>query len=165
MPPILSIVGRAKSGKTTLLVSLISVLQSRGYRIATVKHVSHGLSFDTPGTDSWQHIQAGSVATAIIAPDQFVFIKPTDVETSLDKAVSFFGSDYDLLLIEGLKRSATPKIEVHRKEKGPLLTGIQDIIAIATDEKIDIPTRQFSLTDIPGIACFIETTMFDSKKL
>ena len=60
MPPIVSIVGKSESGKTTLLEKLITELKSRGYRVATVKHAPNESSFDEPGKDSWRHVRAGS---------------------------------------------------------------------------------------------------------
>jgi len=57
MPPIVSIVGRAKSGKTTLIEKLIEELKSRGYRVATIKHASQGMTFDEPDKDSWRQSQ------------------------------------------------------------------------------------------------------------
>jgi len=65
MPPIVSIIGESKSGKTTLIEKLISELKSRGYRVASIKHSVHKLDFDKAGKDSWRHLQAGSSATAM----------------------------------------------------------------------------------------------------
>jgi len=65
MPPIVSIVGKSKSGKTTLIEKLIGELKSRGYRVATVKHTPQNLTFEEPGKDRWRHTQAGSESTLI----------------------------------------------------------------------------------------------------
>jgi len=156
MPPIVSIVGRAKSGKTTLMEKLIGELKSRGYRIATIKHTPEGINFDKPGKDSWRHLNAGSEATAMSSSDQVVLIKPVTQDLSLDEIVPLFGEDYDIILAEGFKQDSAPKIEVHRKEVGPPLSAIKKLIAIATDEPLEIKTRQFSLQDIKGLADFLE---------
>ena len=63
MPPIVSIVGRSKSGKTTLIEKLVAELKERGYRVATIKHARE-INFE-PGKDSWRHLEAGSQATAV----------------------------------------------------------------------------------------------------
>ena len=42
MPPIVSVIGNSKSGKTTLIEKLIQELKSRGYRVATIKHIPQG---------------------------------------------------------------------------------------------------------------------------
>jgi len=156
MPPIISIIGRAKSGKTTLMEKLIGELKSRGYRVATIKHTPEGMSFDKPSKDSWRHINAGSEATAVSSPDQVVLIKPVTNDPSLDEIVPFFGEDYDIIIAEGFKQDSAPKIEVHRKEVGPPLSNIRKLIAIATDESLEIKIRQFSLQDIKGLADFLE---------
>jgi Ni2+-binding GTPase involved in maturation of urease and hydrogenase len=54
-PPVVSIVGRSKSGKTTLIEKLIPLLKARGYRVGTVKHHAHpGFDIDIP----WQRYLA-----------------------------------------------------------------------------------------------------------
>jgi molybdopterin-guanine dinucleotide biosynthesis protein MobB len=156
MPPVISIVGESKTGKTTLIEKLISELKSRDYRIATVKHSIHHLDFDKTGKDSWRHLEAGSGATAIVSPDRLVLIKLATGEPDLKDAARLFGEEYDIILAEGFKQSSVPKIEVHRKAAGPLLRGITDIIAIATDEPLETKTRQFPLNDIKGLADFLE---------
>ncbi len=156
MPPVVSIVGKSKSGKTTLIEGLIPELKSRGYRVATVKHVAHGTTFDEPGRDSWRHIQAGSEATVISSPNRMVLVKPTTSDAALDEIARLFGEDYDLILAEGFKRDSAPKIEVHRKEVGPPLSAVKRVIAIVTDEPLETKARQFSPPDIKGLADFLE---------
>ncbi len=156
MPPIISIVGKSKSGKTTFIEKLIGELKSRGYRVATIKHTPKGMTFDEPDKDSWRHIQAGSEATAIASPDKIVLIKPIAQALTLDEIVRFFGEDYDIILAEGFKQGNAPKIEVHRKEVGSLLSSIKKRIAIVTDEPVETRTRQFSWQDIKGLADLLE---------
>jgi len=159
MPPIISIIGESKSGKTTLIEKLISELKSRGYRVASVKHSVHKLDFDKTGKDSWRHLQAGSTATAIVSPDQVVVIKPVSKEPGLKEMARLFEDECDIILTEGFKESAAPKIEVHRKAAGPPLSGIKNIVAIATDEPLETSTRQFSLNDVKAIADFLESDL------
>jgi len=156
MPPIISIVGKSKSGKTTFIEKLVGELKSRGYRVATIKHTPQGMTLDEPGRDSWRHIQAGSEATAIASPDKIVLIKPIAQALTLDEIVRFFGEDYDIILAEGFKQGNAPKIEVHRKEVGPLLSSIKKRIAIVTDEPVETRIRQFSWQDIKGLADLLE---------
>ena len=164
MPPIVSIVGKSESGKTTLIEALVSELKSRGYRVATVKHVPSELAFDKPGKDSWRHIQAGSEATVIASLNQIVLIRPIKHELSLNEIAHLLGEDFDVILAEGFKQSSAPKIEVHRKEAGVPLSGITNIIAIATDEPLETKTRQFSLHDIKGLADILENSFIKPKR-
>jgi molybdopterin-guanine dinucleotide biosynthesis protein MobB len=158
MPPIISIVGESKTGKTTLLEKLISELKSRNYRVATIKHSIHHLDFDKTGKDSWRHLEAGSCATAIVSPDRIVLIKPVNGESRLKDVARLFNEEYDIILTEGFKHSRVPKIEVHRKAAGPVLNSVKDVIAIATDEPLEIKTNQFSLNDIKGLADLLENS-------
>ena len=162
MAPVVAIVGRSKSGKTTLIEKLISELKSRGYRIATVKHVSHELSLDEPGKDSWRHVQAGSAATAIGSSNQIVLIKPVTRAPRLDEIACLFNNDYDIILAEGFKQSGVPKIEVHRKEIGPLLSGVKRLLAIATDEPLETQLMRFPLHDVKDLANFLESDFIKS---
>jgi len=156
MPPVVSIVGRSKSGKTTLLEKLIRELKSRGYRVATIKHTVHEPTLDEPEKDSWRHIRAGSEATVVSAPNGLLFIQPAAAEISLDEVVRLFGEDYDIILTEGFKRGSAPKIAVHRKENGPPLSSVRKLIAIATDEPLETRVRQFPLDDVRGLADLLE---------
>ena len=156
MPPVISIVGRSKSGKTTFIERLIAELKSRGYRVATIKHTPQGMDFNDQGKDTWRHLNAGSEATAGSSPEGMVLVKPVKQDLTLDEIARFLGEDYDIILAEGFKQSSAPKIEVHRREVGPPLSAVRKRIAIATDEILEINTRQFSLSDIKGIADLVE---------
>jgi molybdopterin-guanine dinucleotide biosynthesis protein B len=156
MPPIVSIVGNSKSGKTTLIEKLIQELKSRNHRVATIKHAPQGTTFDEPDKDTWRHLQAGSEVTIVSSKDKMVLIKPVAPDITLDEIARLLGEDYDIILAEGFKQDKAPKIEVHRKEAGPPLKDIKRLIAIATDEPLETKTRQFSLEDIKGLADFLD---------
>ena len=164
MPPIVSIVGKSKSGKTTLIEKLVKELKSRGYRVATVKHIPRGINFDDPGKDSWRHIQAGSETTAISSPDKIVVVKPVAQEATIDELASVLGEDYDIILTEGFKQGSAPKIEVHRKDAGSTLKGLKKQIAIVTDEPLETKARQFSLEDARALADLLEKGFIKPQK-
>ena len=156
MPAIVSIVGNSESGKTTLIEKLIWELKSRNYRVGTIKHAPQGTTLDEPDKDTSRHLQAGSEATIVSSKDKMVLIKPVAPDITLDEIARLLGEDCDIILAEGFKQADAPKIEVHRKEAGPLLKDIKRLIAIATDEPLETKTRQFSLEDIKGLADFLE---------
>jgi len=163
MTPVISIVGKSKSGKTTLIEKLIPELKSRGYRVATVKHTRDDVNLDEPGKDSWRHIQAGSEATIIRTATQVTMIKPM-AEASIDDIAALFAEDYDIVLAEGFKQDNAPKIEVHRKESGPPLKGVKKLAAIVSDEPLATRTRQFSLEDIVSLVDFLEMGFIRSEE-
>ncbi len=124
--------------------------------MATIKHAPQGTTFDEPDRDSWRHIQAGSGATVVSSQDKMVLIKPIAPDVTLDEIARPFAEDYDIILTEGFKQGNAPKIEVHRRQSGPPLSDIKKLIAIATDEPLETKTRQFSLTDVKGLANLLE---------
>ena len=112
--PVISVVGRSKVGKTTLLEKLIPELKRRGYRVATVKHHAHpGFEIDRPGKDTWRHAQAGSDHVVIAAPDKVAAVRRVTREPTLDEIVTTI-DDVDIILTEGYKRAGKPKIEIVR---------------------------------------------------
>jgi len=163
MPSIISVIGNSGSGKTTLIEKLIGELKSRGYRVATIKNAPQGATIDQPDKDSWRHIQSGSEATALKTSDRLALIRPVTADITLDEMAQFFGEDYDIILTEGFKQDSAPKIEVHRQESGPLLSGIKKRIAIVTDEPLENETRQFSLDDIKGLAGLLVTGFIEPQ--
>ncbi len=156
MPPIVSIVGHSQSGKTTLIEKLIPELRSRGYRVATIKHAYHSITPDQPDKDSWRHLQAGSEASVISSPDKVILTKPVVSEANLDDLTRLIGEDFDLILAEGFKKENAPKIEVHRRETGALLTDLKRLVAVVSDEPLDTKARQFAFDDIAGLADLLE---------
>ena len=151
------IVGKSKVGKTTLVEKLISELKKRGYRIAAVKHTTGEIDIDVPGKDSWRFAQAGSDAVLASSPARLAFIKNTTHDSSIDEILHIIGGGFDLVLIEGFKEGAAPKIEVHRKELADdLVCPAQALSAVVSDDPPNIAVPHFSLDDVKGVADFIE---------
>jgi molybdopterin-guanine dinucleotide biosynthesis adapter protein len=156
MPPIVSIVGKSSTGKTTFLEKLLRELTDRGYRIATIKHSHHSIKFDDPSKDSYRHAQAGAAATMVSSTTSFQVIKPVPREQTIDELARNLGEEYDLILTEGFSRGSAPKVEIHRKEAGPLLEVASDLFAVVTDEPLETEIRQFGINDVAGVADLIE---------
>jgi molybdopterin-guanine dinucleotide biosynthesis protein B len=156
MPPVVSIVGKSKAGKTTLVERLVGELKGRGYRVATVKHNHQDFELDRPGKDSWRHAQAGSDAVVISSPRKLALIKPQDHDASIEEISHLLGEEFDIVLVEGFRQSRIPKIEVHRRElKEGLLCTPAELMAIVTDEPVEADLAQFPPEDISGIADLI----------
>ncbi len=154
--PIISVVGKSDSGKTTLLEKLIAELKKRGYRVGTVKHDTHGFEIDHPGKDSWRHAQAGSDVVVIASPNKLALIKKLETELKLDEVTSYI-TDVDIILTEGYKRADKPKIEVHRRAVGgDLLCSPEELLAVVTDEPLDVPVPQFSFDETEALVDLIE---------
>ncbi len=158
MIPVISIVGKSDSGKTTLIEKLLPELVRRGYRIATVKHDVHGFEVDRAGKDSWRHKQAGAHTVVISSPHKVAVIRDVEKDMTLDGIRERFIQDVDLLLSEGYKREVHPKIEIFRKEKHTELLCTKDdkLIAIVSNQDFDMGVPVFDLDDMKGLADFIE---------
>jgi len=165
MSPIISIVGKSESGKTTLLEGLITKLKQRGYKVAVIKHAAEDFELDTVNKDSWRFSQAGSEVSAISSAHKLAVIKNLEHDLGPQELSQFIGSDYDLILTEGFKQSSHPKIEVHRKEQGKeLLSQPEQLLAIVTDEPLNIAVPQFSRDEVPKIVDLIVNTMLDQRR-
>ena len=157
MIPVVSIVGKSRSGKTTLIEGLVAELKRRGYRVATIKHSPEGFEIDQRGKDSWRHAQSGSDAVVISSPQKLALIQPQDHDATIQEVLPLLGPDFDIALAEGFRKSPGLKIEVHRKELGEgLLLSPEQLLAIVSDQPFDADVPQFSWEDISGVASFIE---------
>ena len=165
MYPIVSIVGKSESGKTTLLERLIGELKCRCYRIGVVKHEPYGFELDQPGKDSWRLTQAGGDIIALSSPQQLAFIKRVEEDTPLEELSCLFGDDLDLILADGFRGSDTPKIEVHRKGLGELLCPAEEFFAVVSDELLDVAVPQYSPDNISELADVIEQKFLASPQV
>jgi molybdopterin-guanine dinucleotide biosynthesis protein B len=150
MSVVVSIVGRSNSGKTTLLEKLIVELKRRGYTVAAVKHSGSDFQLDHPGKDSWRLAEAGSDAVLLASPHRLAFLQKTTNPPTSGDVIDFLGDKFDFVLIEGFKESDIPKIEVHRRELGNLISSPEKLFAVVTDEQLDVTVPQFSSRD--GVA-------------
>ena len=167
MIPILSIVGRSNSGKTTLLEKLIRELTGRGRRIGTIKHHFHGpVEVDIPGKDSWRHKQAGARTVALVSPQALFIRGDTGSEWTVERIAYQALFEVELILTEGFKSGPMPKIEVNRAaQEMPLLCGPADhLVAVVTDRDFPLPVPRFGLEAVGPLADFIEREFLKEAK-
>ena len=158
MIPIISVIGRTNSGKTTLIEKLIPVLSCRGCRVATIKHHHHGdFEADHPGKDSWRHARAGSIATALAGTHRLAVFQTVTSDVSPDKIVELFVEKPDLVLTEGYRDALYPKIEVLRLAQGlePMCSKEDQLIALVTDGTWDLGVPSFGLEAVDALAEFL----------
>jgi molybdopterin-guanine dinucleotide biosynthesis protein B len=156
MPPVISIVGKSKSGKTTLIEKLIPELKRRGYKIGIIKHAFHEFEIDKKGKDSWRHKAAGAETVMVSSPRIITMVKDFQGET-LDELETYF-QNMDLIITEGFKKENKPQIEVFRKaqHETPLLPGNHNLFAMVTDADIHLEVPKFGLDEIEALANLIE---------
>ncbi len=178
-PPVLSIVGKSNSGKTTLIEKLLRALTAAGYRIGSIKHDAHSFEVDVPGKDSWRHREAGAAGVVIASSERLFLTRKLErsldlweiidghftkrVETPTGATATVLAADYDegydLVLTEGFKRSTAPKIEVQRSARSDALVcspEADNLIAIASDNDWEVGELPcFHIDDAEGIVAFV----------
>ena len=150
--------GYSGSGKTTLIEQLIPLFTARGVRIALIKHAHHTFDVDQPGKDSYRHRHAGCAEVLVTSSRRWVLMHELRgaPEPGLGEHLEHI-SPCDLVLVEGYKREAIPKLEIYRASVGEPLLHPHDehIVAIASDQRLDTRLPQFDLNQPPAIAAFI----------
>jgi len=159
--PIVSIVGKSDSGKTTLLEKLIPELKRRGYRVATIKHDAHRFEIDHPGKDSYRHFHAGSDWTVIASPAKIASVRQLDRELTLAEIAETI-SGVDVILTEGFRREARQRIEVSRRARSmELMSDASELLAVAADYPVETDVPMYDLDDAPGLVDLIERAVLN----
>lgn len=156
---IIGITGWSGSGKTALIVRLIPDLAKRGYRVATVKHAHHDFDIDKPGKDSYEHRAAGATEVVVSSARRWAVVHENrdETEPTLSDILAKL-SPVDIVLVEGFKNEAHPKIEVHRPATGAdLICRHNDtIVAVASDAALSgLGVPVLDLNDADAIADFV----------
>jgi molybdopterin-guanine dinucleotide biosynthesis protein MobB len=153
---IIGLAGWSGSGKTTLITKLIPCLLTRGLRVSTLKHAHHGFDLDKPGKDSFVHRVAGATEVIISSAKRWAILHELRDEPEWDMTDLIAKmSPVDLVLVEGFKRDAFPKLEIHRAANGKPLLHPDDphIVAVACDTALpDVKIPEVDLNDIEKIA-------------
>lgn len=141
-PPLLGFAAYSGTGKTELLTRLIPLLTAHGLRVGALKHAHHDFDVDQPGKDSYRLRKAGAQEVLVSSSRRHVLIRELEEgekEPGLGQLLEKLCRDnLDLVLVEGFKREAFPKIELHRPSLGHpyLYPDDSNIIALATDAEV-----------------------------
>lgn len=162
MVSVVSVVGRSNVGKTTFVEKLIRELKRRGYSVGTIKHYRHEFEIDQPGKDSWRHAHAGSDVAVIASPTKLALVRCLDREQTIDEIVASMPR-VDIVVTEGYKHEGKPKIEVFRQAVvSELVSDPSELLALVTDQRLDLSVPQFDLEDAAGVADLIERALLKS---
>lgn len=151
-PAVLAVSGIKNSGKTTLIAHLLPLLKASGLRVAVIKHDGHDFTPDVPGTDSYRFREAGADGVAVFSARRYLL---TEARSPQPKELIERFQDMDLILLEGFKDSAFPKIEVVRGEvsSAPYCGG--NLLAAVSDLPLELDIPVFGLDDAVGLAAWI----------
>ncbi|ELV8769919.1 bifunctional molybdopterin-guanine dinucleotide biosynthesis adaptor protein MobB/molybdopterin molybdotransferase MoeA [Vibrio harveyi] len=166
--PILGFAAYSGTGKTTLLEALLPKLTDAGLRIGMLKHAHHNFDVDQPGKDSHRLRKAGASQMLISSRNRFALMTETpESESEFDYLLTRFDEDkLDVVLVEGCKNIAFPKIELHREEVGKpwLYPNDENIIAIASDSgELESELPQMNINDLEAIAQFVIQYVQEAK--
>ncbi|TQP00861.1 bifunctional molybdopterin-guanine dinucleotide biosynthesis adaptor protein MobB/molybdopterin molybdotransferase MoeA [Vibrio cholerae] len=157
--PLLGFAAYSGTGKTTLLEALLPKLTAAGLRIGLLKHAHHDFDVDKPGKDSYRLRKAGASQMLIASRNRHALMTETpDAEAEFDYLLTRFDAEkLDVILVEGCKNIAFPKIELHRAEVGKpwLYPHDENIMAIAADEMVETDLPQMHINDLDAIADFV----------
>ncbi|HJW02866.1 MAG TPA: molybdopterin-guanine dinucleotide biosynthesis protein B [Azospira sp.] len=150
--------GSSGSGKTTLVEQVIPCLIRRGWKVSLIKHAHHGFDLDRPGKDSYRHRQAGCGEVMVTCDSRWALMHELrdEPEPTLAEHLARF-APCDLVLVEGFKHEAIPKIEVHRPAHGkpPLWPENPHIVAVASDVALATSLPQLDINDPEAVAAFL----------
>ena len=150
----MAVSGRSGSGKTRLLSRLIPALAARGVRVGLVKHTRHEHPFDQPGKDTAVLREAGAVAAIIQGPTSMALFGPPRGGI---RALARLLPPCDLVLAEGWREAALPRVEVHRREVARewLCATDRRVFAVVTDEPPPRRVAVFDADDVAGLAALL----------
>jgi molybdopterin-guanine dinucleotide biosynthesis protein B len=157
-PRVFGFTGTSGSGKTTLVEQVIPRLIARGWKVSLIKHAHHGFDLDTPGKDSYRHRQAGCGEVMVTCGSRWALMHELreEAEPTLAQHLARF-APCDLVLVEGFKQEAIPKIEVYRAANGkaPLYPENPHIVAVATDSPVHTALPVLDVNDAEAVAAFV----------
>ena len=156
---VFGIAGRSGSGKTTLIEAMLPVFGAMDLRVSVIKHSHHDLVLEPPHKDSARFRQAGAHEVMVASPYRYAIVRElrNTPEPSLAEQVARL-APADLILVEGFKHEAIPRLEVYRPGTGhaPLHQEPDSgFVAVASTHRLETALPCLPLDEPAEIAAFI----------
>lgn len=134
-PVIFCVSGMKNSGKTTMIKKLIPLFAMDGYRTAVIKHDSHDCFTDVFESDTFMFSSAGAACSVIFSERRYTLHSniPASLPITPEYLIQNVQTEINphIIILEGLKHSTYPKIEMLRNEMPDSTTQAEDpLIAI-----------------------------------
>lgn len=163
---VIGLAGWSGAGKTTLIEKLIPELRRRGLSVSTLKHAHHAFDMDRPGKDSHRHREAGAEQVLVASEQRLALL--TELRDApaprLGDLLRMF-APVDILLIEGFRTDAHPKIEVHRAANGKPLRYPEDMQILALISDLSAPPADLPHAHIDDIAAAADLVVAHAQPL
>ena len=155
-PKVFAVSGIKNSGKTTLVSKLVTALTQRGYKVGVIKHDGHDFQADHEGTDSYKHKAAGAQNVIVYSKTKLMMVQ--DLEEPNIEAIIKLQKDMDIIILEGMKYSSFPKIEVVRKAiSQEIVCDPNTLLAVATD--VEMKIGDIPITPLNNLEAILEIVL------
>jgi molybdopterin-guanine dinucleotide biosynthesis protein MobB len=161
--PVVALVGRSGSGKTRFIESLIPELRRRGLTVAYVKHCHKGFELDRKNKDSGRAAEAGASVVVLASHNETARLEKRPA--SLSCVVGELVCRADIVLVEGFKSEAIPKVEVVGEGDSPVCDGDPHLLALISDSLGKRGLRVFRTADVGPFADFLEEEILGEREV
>ena len=161
-PKAVAIVGPSNSGKTVLICLLVEWFQTQGLEVAVLKHSHHPHLGDT-GKDTGRYRRAGARNVALAAPGLLQITRSLPADPPVEEVLSSWAPDADLILVEGYKSSALPKIALVGPKLEKVLPDYSQVIALVCEEPTESRLPVFTPRQVADLGRFIQEFLSRGK--
>ncbi len=158
-PKAVAIVGPSNSGKTELVCRLLGWFQGQGLAVAVLKH-SHKLNLGDQHKDTGRYRQAGARNLALAGPGLLQITRVLPADPPVEEVLAAWAPDADLILVEGYKTSALPKIALVGERLEQVLPDFSQVIALVSADPYESPLPVFTPQQVAELGRFIRDFFF-----
>jgi molybdopterin-guanine dinucleotide biosynthesis protein B len=152
--PVVAVVGLSNSGKTRMVTGLVRAFHGRGYRVAAIKHASHGHDPGPPGKDSVRFQDTGAQEVVVSSPDRITRTVRRSEDESLERLVAGLIASADIVIAEGFKHSGVPKVLI--EGEGVIDPCPSNIVAVVGDGPQGVNPPRFATDCVEELAAYLE---------
>jgi len=156
MIPLIAVSGNSGAGKTALITALIRELKARGYRVGAVKHTAHRVSIDREGKDSDLMKKAGADAVSVSGAGRVAAYMDTEGQWSPEDIAAKLFPEVDVVLVEGFKEAALPRIAVLKKGVAEDPPEKRGLVAVVADFEVEAGVPVYWPDQVTELADIIE---------